>query len=154
MEHRIVYIDMDGVLCDYASAAREAIESRPDITYPQSIPGIFEGLAPIEGAIEAYHWFQNHPQLKVYILTAPSVRNPACYTEKRVWVEKHLGLPATYRLILNPNKSLNLGDYLIDDHTSGKGQEGFTGKLIHFGSVEFPNWPGVIQYFKEQYGDS
>jgi 5'(3')-deoxyribonucleotidase len=73
-------------------------------------------------------------------LTAPSEHNPLSYTEKRIWIEKHLGFDFVERLIICSNKSLLKGDILIDDHISGKGQENFEGQLIHFGSEEFLNW--------------
>ena len=84
--------------------------------------------------------------MEPYILTAPSVHNPLCYTEKRVWVEQHLGMSMVNRLIISPDKSLLRGDYLIDDHASGSGQEEFQGELIHFGSEEFPGWQQVLDY--------
>ena len=74
-----------------------------------------------------------------------------CYTEKRVWVEEHLGMDFVQRLIISPNKGLNRGDYLIDDHDTGRGQEGFQGKFIHFGQEEFPDWKTVMKFFKENY---
>ena len=53
-------------------------------------------------------------------------------------------------LIISPNKGLNKGHYLIDDCLSGKGQEFFEGKLIHFGSDTFPDWASVKRYFEKQ----
>ena len=70
------------------------------------------------------------------------------YTEKRVWVEKHLGLEFVERLIICPDKSLLKGNYLIDDLATGRGQENFEGQLIHFGTETFKNWEDVIRFFK------
>jgi len=39
-----------------------------------------------------------------------------------------------------------MGDYLIDDHASGRGQEDFQGELIHFGSEKFPDWKVILNY--------
>ncbi len=89
-----------------------------------------------------------HPQLEPFILTAPSLRNPHSYTEKRLWVEKHLGYEVVHRLIITAHKGLNRGHFLIDDHDSGKGQEYFEGELIKFGSDRFPDWPSVRRYFE------
>ena len=47
------------------------------------------------------------------------------------------------RLVISPDKSLLKGDYLIDDILHGKGQDSFEGKLIHFGSNEYPDWSAV-----------
>lgn len=56
------------------------------------------------------------------------------------------------KLIISPNKGLNKGDYLIDDHKEGRGQDRFEGTLMHFGSREFENWEHVLEYFKQNYG--
>jgi 5'(3')-deoxyribonucleotidase len=146
---KIVYVDMDHTLCDYAGAYQQYRLSDSDVAYPQSIPGFFSGLAPLPDAIETYRWLHQQELLEVFVLTAPSVMNPLSYTEKRLWVEEHLGLEIAHRLIINPNKGLNKGDYLIDDYSEGKGQEHFEGKLIQFGSNQFPDWQSVREYFQE-----
>ena len=66
-------------------------------------------------------------------------------SEKRVWVEQHLGFAFVERLIICPNKALLNGDILVDDQTSGRGQELFTGRLWQFGSTELPDWAAVCQ---------
>ncbi|MFK7970743.1 MAG: hypothetical protein AB8F95_10260 [Bacteroidia bacterium] len=151
MKPRIIYIDMDDVLCDFSgrSAARKA--QTPSIAYPQTQYDFFRSLEPLPDAIESVSYLKKHPQFDIYILTAPSVYNPMCYTEKRMWVEDHLGMDMVKRLIINPHKHLNKGDYLIDDHASGSGQDMFEGKLLHFGSPSFPNWKAVIAYFEQEY---
>jgi 5'-nucleotidase len=70
------------------------------------------------------------------------------YTEKRVWVELHLGLNAAHRLTLSPHKHLNLGDYLIDHQLNGRGQEEFSGELLHTGSEQFPDCFSIINYIE------
>lgn len=144
----IVYIDMDHTLSDYDAGFRRHQSLHPDLEFPQSVPGMFLNLEPVHGAIDAYLWLNSHPRLDVYILTAPSEMNPHSYTEKRLWVEKHLGMEVVRKLIISPNKGLNRGDFLIDDYISGRGQENFEGKILQFGSDEFPDWQAVIGFFK------
>lgn len=151
MEKTIIYIDMDGVLCDYYGAYKMAMKNDPEIKYPQSQYGFFRNLKPLPNALRSVEYLMQQRIFDVYILTAPSINNPLCYSEKREWVEKHLGMELVKRLIISPNKGLNKGQYLIDDHKDGRGQEHFEGKLIHFGWDEFLNWDGVIDYFKEKY---
>ncbi len=67
-------------------------------------------------------------------------KNPLSYTEKRLWVEDKFGYEMTHNLIICSQKGLLKGDILIDDHASGRGQEFFEGKLIHFGNEKYPNW--------------
>ena len=141
----IIYIDMDDVLCDFSGAKKRALELFPGIKYPQSQYGFFEKLAPLKGAIDAIKTLIDSDRCDPYILTAPSTRNPLCYTEKRVWVEKKFGYDFVSKLIICSNKGLLKGDILIDDHMNGKGQENFEGRLIHFGSRQYPDWKAVMQ---------
>lgn len=140
---RIIYIDMDDVLCDFSGAYHAALAINDGIKYPQSQYGFFTNLAAIDGALDALHTLTESNHYEPYILTAPSTRNPLSYKEKRVWIEQYFGYEFVEKLIICSNKGLLKGDYLIDDNTSGKGQENFEGELIHFGSTEFPNWISV-----------
>lgn len=74
------------------------------------------------------------------------LKNPHSYMEKRIWVEKHFDYELAQRLILCGNKGLLRGDYLIDDHVKGKGQDSFEGEVIHFGTQKFPDWYSVREY--------
>jgi 5'(3')-deoxyribonucleotidase len=142
----IVHIDMDGVLCDFAAQHKKELATDPSIIYPQSQYGFFANLPEMDDAVETVKALIACDRYDTYILTAPSVQNPLCYTEKRVWIEEKFGLDFAYKLIISPNKSLLKGDYLIDDNAKGKGQEGFEGELIHFGQERFPNWKTVREY--------
>jgi 5'(3')-deoxyribonucleotidase len=139
----IIYIDMDDVLCDYSSAHRKALEENPLVSFPQSQYGFYQKLLPLEGAIETVMALYNSAEYTPYILTAPSTRNPFSYTEKRVWIEEKFGYDFVERLIICSHKGLLKGDVLIDDNHSGRGQEHFEGRLIHFGSPQFPDWASV-----------
>ena len=150
---KIIYVDMDHTLCDFSTSYLKYKKDFPDIEYPHSLPGFFSGLAPMPNAIEVFQWLANLNNVDLYILTAPSVRNPSSYTEKRLWVEEHLGMESAYKLIISPNKGLNLGHYLIDDHIEGKGQENFQGKLLQFGSSEYSDWKSIRKYFELELND-
>lgn len=145
----IIYVDMDHVLCDYEEAWARQKALYPDLEFPQSQPGMYIGMNPLPGAIDTFHWLNDHPNSDVYILTAPSVYNSHCYSEKRDWVEKYLGLSVVENLIITPHKNLNEGHYLIDDMASGKGQDRFKGSLILFGSEQFPSWTAIHAFFEE-----
>lgn len=135
MERERVYVDMDFVLCNYGKAYKE--KWREDMQFPQSQYGFFVNLEPVEGAIEAMEKLSE--KYDVWILTRPSMENPMCYTEKRVWVEEHLGKKWVKKLILSPDKSLLIGDYLIDDNPWD-----FKGKQFLFLSDEYPDWNSVL----------
>lgn len=146
MSKKVIYIDMDDTLCDYANAHQLALKLYPEIQFPQSQPGFFHDLLPITGGIEAMEQLLASQHYDPYILTAPSVMNPLCYTEKRTWVEAHLGMDYVHRLIISPRKDLLKGDFLIDDYNEGKGQESFAGTVMHFGAEPFLDWKSVRQF--------
>jgi len=145
---KIVYIDMDDTLCNFKKSYKQSLIERPEMTWPQSREGFFIELEPLPQALEAVNLFINSNHYDPYILTSPSVRNPRSYIEKRLWIEKHFGLAFCKKLIISPNKALNIGSYLIDDNIEGKGQESFQGELIHYGSKAFPNWSSIIRYLE------
>jgi len=143
---RVVYIDMDDVIANFKSSFESYNSSNPEIRFPQGEIGFFENLRPIEYAIDAVNDLRQRSDFNVYILTAPSTRNVHSYSEKRIWVENNFDYEFTKRLIICSEKNLLKGDYLIDDNTNGKGQEDFSGELIHFGSKQYPNWRSVMSY--------
>lgn len=138
-----VYIDMDGVLCDFYGAAAKSIVNNPNRKYPQSKIGFFVKLDPLEKAIESFNKLSE--KYDVWILTRPSFRNTHSYTEKADWVLKNLGFKALEKTIFSGDKSLLKGDYLIDDQI-GAGQDRFEGELIRFGSDKFKGWKEVMEY--------
>ena len=143
---KIIYIDMDDVLCHFSKAQKKALVENPAIGFPQSQYGFFRKLEPIEGAIDGVDYLLKQEKFDVYILTAPSIHNPSCYTEKREWVEEYLGMEMVKRLIISPHKGLNKGDFLIDDHIFGKGQENFEGLVIQYGSASYPSWGSILKF--------
>lgn len=145
-----VYVDMDDVLCDYSAKIREKKAQSLATPYPQSEPGFFRSLEPLEGALTAIEQLRSRKDIDLYILTAPSTKNPLSYSEKRLWIEDKFGYEMTPKLIICSNKGLLKGDVLIDDHSCGRGQEHFEGKLIHFGQSDYPNWKAVLKYFEAQ----
>lgn len=136
---KIVYVDMDGVLCDFYNIYKKQISENPEQAYPQSRWGFFLSLPEIKDAIDSINKLKE--QYDVWILTRPSTKNVNCYTEKAQWIWNHLGYDMVEKLILSPNKTLLKGDYLIDDH-----HWDFDGELILFGSEKYPDWLSVIKY--------
>ncbi|WP_396632375.1 hypothetical protein [Maribacter sp. R86514] len=143
-----ICVDMDDVMCDYTKIFNNQLKLNPEQKFPQSVQGFFKNLPEIEGAIEAVKHLNSISGFQIYILTAPSERNPLCYTEKRIWIENHLGFDFVSKLIISSNKGLIKADYLIDDYIEGKGQENFEGTLLQFGSHKYPNWNAILEYFK------
>lgn len=132
-----IYIDIDDVLCNYSSKIKDHSQKNPDNPFPPSLPGFFRSLEPKDGALAAVEQLRKQTNVEVYILTAPSTKNPLSYTEKRLWVEDRFGYEMTHNLIICSHKGLLKGDILIDDHASGRGQEFFEGQLVHFGLEKY-----------------
>lgn len=142
---KTLYIDMDNVLVDFPTgiaritdSQRAEYEGRYD-----EVPGIFSLMDPLEGAIEAFH--QLSAKYDTYILSTAPWENHTAWSDKLIWVKKHLGEPAYKRLILSHHKNLNAGDYLIDDRLKN-GADRFAGEHIHFKTDEFPDWKSVCDY--------
>jgi FMN phosphatase YigB (HAD superfamily) len=110
-EKTIVYVDLDDTLCDYNDAYNTAKHNDPSVKYPQSGEGFYLNLKPLPDALEVFKWLSNQRNLNVYILTAPSIYNPHCYSEKRIWVEQHLGFKYVDKLIISSHKNLLKGDF-------------------------------------------
>jgi 5'-nucleotidase len=146
---KILYIDMDGVLVNFQSAlphiSADVInqyEGRLD-----EVPWIFGLMDPMDGALEAFN--ELALIFDTYILSTSPWENPSAWSDKLLWVKRHLGATAYKRLIISHHKNLNRGDFLVDDREKN-GADSFLGELILFGSAKFPSWKSVIQYLKER----
>ena len=84
-----VYVDMDGVLADYDKRFLARRHANPNNDFPQMEYGFFTKLEEMEGAKTGINLLAKH--FDVWIATRPSLKNPLCYVEKRVWVEEPHG---------------------------------------------------------------
>lgn len=144
---KILYIDMDNTLVDFtarleglAPSIKNEYRGRED-----EIPGIFAIMPPKHGAVEAFTRLSE--VFDIYILSTAPWQNPSAWQHKIEWVHLHLGkakgTPAWKRLILSHHKDLNRGDFLVDDRPAHNGADKFQGKVIVFGSEDFPDWETV-----------
>ncbi|XP_022445365.1 5'(3')-deoxyribonucleotidase, cytosolic type isoform X1 [Delphinapterus leucas] len=95
-------------------------------------PGFFLDLEPIPGALEAMREMNDMQDTEVFICTSPLMKYDHCVHEKYHWVEKHLGPQFVERIILTRDKTVVLGDLLIDDKDTIQGQE------------ETPSWEHIL----------
>lgn len=102
-------------------------------------------MDPIDGAVEAFN--DRAGRFETYILSTAPCANPFAWSDKLLWVKKHLEPAAHKRLIITHHKNLNKGDLLIDDRIK-HGVDLFRGEHIHFGSAQFPDWTSVMAYLR------
>ncbi|HIE45969.1 MAG TPA: hypothetical protein EYP87_07400 [Flavobacteriaceae bacterium] len=63
---KIIYIDMDDVLCDFSSAHKKALLENPEIIYPQNQYGYWRKLKPLKNAIETVTYLKEHFDVYIY----------------------------------------------------------------------------------------
>ena len=68
---------------------------------------------------------------EAYICTSPMTENPYCLQEKFEWIGKHLGNAWTKKMIITKDKTIVLGNFLIDDNPNIKG-------------VQEPTWEHIL----------
>lgn len=145
---KILYIDMDGVLVDFQSGL-DRVPADKRLQYADDkqdeIPGIFALMDPMPDAIESYEELSR--LFDTYILSTAPWKNASAWSDKLLWVQKHLGEVAYKRLILTHHKNLNRGHYLVDDREQHGFLE-FEGEHIHFGTAEFQDWKAVVEYLR------
>ena len=146
---KTLYIDMDNVLVDFGSgmAACDPVLLKQYEGHPDEIPGIFGLMQPMPGAVEAFQELASI--FDTFIASTAPWSNVQAWTEKRIWVEEHLGERAQKRLILTHHKNLLRGEFIIDDRTR-RGVDRFEGEHVHFGTERFPNWATVLEYLRPQ----
>jgi len=144
---------MDNVLVDFKTgidkleeATLNEYEGRLD-----EVPNIFSLMEPMPYAIESVKKLSSKYDL--YILSTAPWLNTSAWIHKIEWVHKYFGKEKGSlfykRLIISHHKNLNSGDYLIDDRPNN-GAKDFSGKWIHFGSKEFPDWTMVTKYLLDE----
>ncbi len=155
-DKKILYLDMDGVLCNFEKRLYELFPHILDMEdgelrakeidkccETEQGQRMFLELETLPGAVWAYNLLNMH--YNVYILSTPMWGVPHSWMDKRLWAEKNLGPDIKKKIILSHNKGLCRGDYLVDDRLKN-GVVEFQGEHIHFGQAPLENWDKVIHY--------
>lgn len=83
--------------------------------------GFYYTLPPIAGAIEATKRIIEAGH-SVWFVSTPHPHNRTCASDKYDWVEEHFGFDYRRRTILTDDKTLVMGDVLIDDRPLIEGE--------------------------------
>lgn len=142
------FIDQDGPLADFESAARSAGLEPKDAKMQ---PGFYRTLPLTPGAAEAMAELHALPHLQLFIATKIPDHNPLAAFEKLLWLHEHLPV-VEERIIITPNKACLGGpdDFLVDDRAHKADASFFPGTFYHFGTPQWPNWESIVKAVKEQ----
>lgn len=158
----IILVDMDGVVADFEAgtvslfkklgldprrttartdwgilACLESEELRERVLEGWHRPGFFRSLPAISGAKDAYERLTLFGH-QVYFCTAPLRNHATCASEKISWLAEHFGEAAASHAIITGDKTLVMGDYLIDDRPNVHG-------------VKSPTWTQLL--YAQPYND-
>lgn len=136
----VLLVDMDGVICDWQKRFDNGlrrgyphipvfpfekvtsfktqsfydVKHKADIADMMNEPGFYAELEAIHGSVEALLALEA-AGVTVYLCTAPYVTHKSCASEKMDWVERHLGARWLNKMIITSDKTMVIGDVLIDD---------------------------------------
>ena len=139
-----IFIDMDGVIADFESAAEaEALVkgvtklSRPDLFVNYRALGVIDGAIEAVAKLNADH--------EVFIASTPPWTRPEVWGHKREWIGEHFPY-LKRKIILTHRKDLLIGDILIDD-SRYRGQPDFQGEWYWFNkNWDNRNWEACLEW--------
>jgi len=116
--------------------------------------GFIRNLPEIPGSIKAFNEIASLGH-DIFICTAPLVRYENCVLEKYQWVEEHLGMQWTEKMILTRDKTLIQGDILIDDKPIINGikepcwehiifDKAYNSKILNQRRINWQNWKDIL----------
>ena len=144
-----IFIDMDGVIADFESAAEaEALVkgvtklSRPDLFVNYRALGVIDGAIEAVAKLNADH--------EVFIASTPPWTRPEVWGHKSEWIGEHFPY-LKRRIILTHRKDLLIGDILIDD-SRYRGQPDFQGEWFWFNkNWNNRNWEACLEWIYKEY---
>ena len=144
-----IFIDMDGVIADFESAAEaEALVkgvtklSRPDLFVNYRALGVIDGAIEAVAKLNADH--------EVFIASTPPWTRPEVWGHKREWIGEHFPY-LKRKIILTHRKDLLIGDILIDD-SRYRGQPDFQGEWFWFNkNWNNRNWEACLEWIYKEY---
>lgn len=154
---KIILVDMDDTIADSEKQIKniwkwlnyDAIEPYPQdkTTYKKDMqlsqtgkqlleeavchPDFYRTMEIIEGSVEALYEMQSLGA-DVYFCTRPKTSSSHCYEGKKEWIREHFGDKWVKKFIPIKDKTMVIGDYLIDDKPVIPNAHKATWKQIYF----------------------
>lgn len=132
---KLILVDMDGVLADweteYVDTHRRLfpdlhvsdVGTRTDFRTTEDSAvdvwadvGLFRRMRPYAGIREAFAEIENELGAEIRICSSPAYKNKSCLRDKTDWLTEHLGEQYARSAVFTKDKTLVMGDYLIDDN--------------------------------------
>lgn len=132
-----IYLDMDGVVADFD---RAMLEYGQPAKVVKMIPGVYQHLKPMPGAIEGIGHLIAHAKNRVFICTKIPDKAPWAASEKLFWI--HAYLPKLMgKVFIVPDKGAvgTSKDILVDDHPHWANANDFPGTLVHYDVTHVTN---------------
>ena len=117
MKKNRVFVDMDGVICEYKNVSEEELEEK----------GYFYNLAPRKSMVDAINCLIESNMAEVFVLSAviPSIANQA-KEEKNAWLDKYVpAIDKDHRIFTLCGESkvgsvpeFSKEDILLDDYSA------------------------------------
>jgi 5'-nucleotidase len=178
----IFLVDMDGVVADFEFGHRRMCEQmglapelagvdrdnwdilgtvsdpaiRSQILAGWHAPGFFADLPPIPGAVNAVHLLAS--QHLIFFCTAPLKNHATCASEKIAWVSRYFGEEFASRVIISSDKTLVMGDVLVDDRPTIHGVNSSPSWTHHLFAQPYNqkarqhrwNWPQLVTVYRKK----
>ena len=133
-------------------------EHKDNVSQVWASPGLFYGLKPLPGALEAIEEIKRTVR-DVAICTSSPSKNRYAAQEKYEWVRDNLDSDWLKRLIITQDKTRIFGDILIDDKPKISGAQNPSWEHVlythpwnvgvsHLRRLTWDNWRGVLTELK------
>lgn len=97
----------------YSKAFSEDVAVKTRSIYNKQ--GFIRGLRPINGAVDAVKTISSLDNTVIFFCSSSLSRSPCSASEKNEWIMEHFGKRWADKLILTRDKTMIIGDILIDD---------------------------------------
>ncbi|MFE6967227.1 hypothetical protein ACFVAJ_19265 [Agromyces sp. NPDC057679] len=139
--HPDVDIADAGTRTDYYFLKTTAEPERSAMHDAMKQPGLYRTLNAVDGSFDAFQDMLDAGD-EAFICSTPSLENPTCASDKLAWLDQRGGRQVTERSVLTFDKTIILGDALVDDKHEIHGAHTPTWEHVVYDSAYNQNTPG------------